>query len=111
MNENHSIKEMNYIIGVFDGKYFTGSHITDYTSETAPIMKYHLRWDWLMPVVKKFMEIPSETFNYNVTAMTGLWQCKAALKGMSIMTPIEDVYNTLACNIKWYNQQNKLTNK
>ena len=60
-----------------------------------------------MPVVEKFMAIPSETFNYNGPAMTQLRQCKEAIRGLSIATPIDTVYNTLLAGIMWYNSEEK----
>jgi hypothetical protein len=57
MSNEPTIAEKNYVIGVFDGRSFVGSHITDYTAATAPKMKYHSSWDWLMPIYHKIREI------------------------------------------------------
>lgn len=70
-------------------------------------LNYDLSWDALMPIVEKFMSIPMETFNYKPTAMSELRQCKESIKGLSIATPISDVWNHLVASIKWYNEQSK----
>lgn len=57
MTTEATIPEMNYIIGVFDGMSFSMSHITDYTADNAPKMKYHTDWRLLMPVGKKIRDL------------------------------------------------------
>lgn len=57
MQKNATISEMNYVIGVFDGKSFSGSHITDYTADSAPRMKYHYDWNQLMRAWKRAAKI------------------------------------------------------
>jgi hypothetical protein len=56
MSNEPTIAEMNYAIGVFNGRSFSGSHITDYKSSDAPKMKYHSDWNWLMPVCHAIRE-------------------------------------------------------
>jgi hypothetical protein len=110
MNENHSIKEMNYVIGIFDGRGFSMSHITDYTAENAPHMKYHRSWDWIMRVIGKINNLVNNQRNMikkqKMTQRIGPIEL-ALLKGS-----IKDVHYWVYNFIVWHREnKNKLTNK
>lgn len=57
MTDKEILRIKNYVIGVFDGRSFSCSHITDYNAANAPKMKYHYSWDWLMRAWYKFVDL------------------------------------------------------
>jgi hypothetical protein len=59
-SDTPTISEMNYVIGVFDSRCFSGSHITDYTFENAPSMKYHYSWEWLLRAWRRWLGAADE---------------------------------------------------
>jgi hypothetical protein len=101
MNEQEII-EGNKLIADFMG----WQHHEDkkYDAHEMSNLKYHTSWDWLKPVVDKFMSIPPETFNYDSKGMSQLRTWKEKIKAISIYSNIMEVYNPLIEAIKWYNQ-------
>jgi hypothetical protein len=106
-----TIAEMNYVIGVFDGRGFNMSHITDYTAANAPKMKYHTDWNRLMRVGKKIRDVLSEMQKKRPLHTA----CQGDLIEVDIHCAVSDydivnVHKHMFTFITWYNQQ-KQTNE
>jgi hypothetical protein len=80
--------------------------------EDFTMMKYHVSWDWLMPVVEKIERLNSKFGNsVEITRTT----CVIKVKGKSFHDcrfrttggKIEAVHNTIVKFIKWYNDNDK----
>ena len=70
----------------------------DYAFNEHGQLKYHLSWDWLMPVVQKigdeYLNTPfDETYSHLTEQYENIWT-------------IEDTYNAVVEFIKDYNQNN-----
>ena len=112
MSNEPTIAEMNYIIGVFDGRSFSGSHITDYAASDAPKMKYHSSWNCLMPVVRKIYNTLAEMLRKRPphTACHGDMievDIHCAIREVDIVKTHGYVYQF----IQWYNKQSTTTNE
>ena len=62
----------------------------DYAIDEYGKLKYHLSWDWLMPVVEKIEQVHE-----------GVPQ---ELIKLSLFSTIDEVYNAIIEFIKWYNK-------
>lgn len=115
MSNEPTIAEMNHVIGVFDGRSFSGSHISDYTASDAPKMKYHSSWDQLMPCWKKagviLYSIRRELDGEKYLEAYRITKCFLdACQKVDIERAHEAVYNA-AKFIQWYNNQSTTTNE
>lgn len=111
MVQNHTIKYMNYVIGVFDGKGFSMSHITDYTAENAPLMKYHRSWDWIMRVIARINKLIFSQPNMEIRQkMLARW---GGIQGELLKFNIQNTHYNVFIFIEWYNsqKQEQLTNQ
>ena len=112
MANEPTITEMNYVIGVFDGRRFSMSHINDYTAATAPKMKYHNDWNWLMRVGKKIYTLLAEMAKQRPPNTA----CQGDLIEVDIQCHIRE-YNITGAHksiyelIMWLNQQKKNDDK
>jgi len=96
---------MNYAIGVFNGRSFSGSHITDYEASDAPKMKYHSDWNWLMPVFHAIREKAFALRNEKAN------QLLAKLNTQLLFGTIADVHLHAFRFIEYVNKQSTTTNE
>jgi len=61
-------------------------------------LRYHLSWDWLMPVVEKI-------YDYADTNVREINNEGLAIFELGISAPIEDVCDAVVKYVKWYNSQ------
>jgi len=59
------------------------------------VIKYHVSWDWLMPVVEKISKIK------------GFNDIENDLSDLRITAKMENVYSAVISFIKWHNTQNQ----
>ena len=65
--------------------------------------KYHVSYDWLMPVVEKISSLTSKnTFN-NINSNVAFYK----ILSLNIDTSLEHIYKSVVEFIKWYNENNK----
>ena len=57
--------------------------------------KYHDSWDWLMPVVQKFIEKAKATDMPHALYMN--------VHSFTVNRPISELYDNLVAGIKWHN--------
>jgi hypothetical protein len=78
-------------------------------------IKFHKRYDFLMPVFDKIKELPLNGFNYDAENMAKLRRNKETILALPISTPFGDLYREAAAFVKWYleavKQYNESTNK
>lgn len=101
------MKESNKLIAEFMG---VDQVDIDYAINEHGQLKYHLSWDWLMPVIEK-IESLGYTFEKNYQRVDKDWQ-SLIVKGNDILYQ-EFNENSLQCShyvvvefIKYYNQNN-----
>lgn len=98
----------NKLIAEFSGIEWIGEdHVYDKYTDMAvkdefglSIAQYHDNWEWLMPVIYKFLSL--EDFSDPDKSLE-LKRVKAAISGLGIATPIDTVWNHLVNSIIWYN--------
>lgn len=73
----------------------------------ASALLFHSSLEWLKPAVDRFLAIQPDEFNYDVNGMTELKKCQASIRGLSIASTIETVYNHLLVSVKWYLEYKK----
>lgn len=83
-----------------------------------PLLKFHISWDWLMPVVEKI-----ETLNYIVKIHQNICIIQACIMGdrtviskqisnyMESNTKLSNTYKAVVEFIKWYNKNNSNEDK
>jgi hypothetical protein len=67
--------------------------------------EYHKSFDWLIPVVKKFLSLDESICNYDVTLLTEMRRVKRPLSELKITAEISDIYNEVVTAISWYNER------
>lgn len=75
---------------------------TDGSWKTNKDMKYHSSWDWLMPVVRKIVELCCDETNDDLFESD---YYTSILETVSLAI-IEDAYKVVVEFIKWYNENN-----
>jgi hypothetical protein len=73
-------------------------------SEFVHESRYHLSWDWLMPVVEKIIQIKGSHFIYDHTVLEIFMYGKRIVR-IGDATMIGNYYNGVVEFIKWYNTQ------
>lgn len=63
--------------------------------------RYHKSWSWLMPVVKKIVNLP------DAEKESEGWYAKGSIETFLCMVDIEKVYEYVIKYIEWYNLKNK----
>jgi hypothetical protein len=107
-----TIAEMNFAIGIFDGRSFSGSHISDYTATSAPKLKYHSSWDWLMPVGKKIYDLLAKMAKQRPPHTA----CHGDMLEVDIHCHIreydrEKAHKAIYDFLQWYNKQKEANNE
>jgi len=64
--------------------------------------KFTESWDWLMFVVKAFIHIPTETFNYDAKKMSELILRKEEVSNITIDVSLEIVVEIMAKHVRWF---------
>lgn len=83
------------------GEYFVNVEKNEwYEFEKA---KYHSSWNWLMPVVKKILNINMPIEKYGLEG----WDNSNEIKKHLLLVDIEKVYEYVIKYIEWYNLKNK----
>jgi hypothetical protein len=74
--------------------------------------RYHISWDWLMPVVEKIGKLYEEAFPKNDEFIRRIMAKEDPIDkeyidviSTSIYTPIDEVYQIVVEFIKWHNAQ------
>ena len=105
--------ENNKLIAEFMGFVEVDSGWYNYMPQLqAQDLKYHVSWDWLMPVVDKIERIVFDEENsFNVTIGSGIYCVVQDLHGECYEmiyddeeTKIEAVYKAVVDFIKWHNE-------
>ncbi len=104
-------KFMGYKIGNLSG-WVSGTNLYAYKKDGVNIveaisvtkLKYATSYDALMPVLLLILCIDQETLGDNETRLT-LYGKQQRIKALSILTPIDTLYNTIGEFIEWYNVQ------
>jgi hypothetical protein len=63
--------------------------------------RYHLDWNWLMPVVQKISKDDGTKFHPLVPEHV-IYEYKSNLTGLSISTPIEMIYQAVVSFVEFY---------
>lgn len=109
------IIEGNKLIALFDGYELTGKD-HPFDPELGPTlrkkghmgvtwaakMQYHKSYDWLIPVMRKFVAIPVSTVDED--AITVFKNEVGYFEAVAAVTPIKLLFTELVNAIKWYNQ-------
>jgi len=67
--------------------------------------EYHKSFDWLIPVVKKFLAIDESICNGDLNLVIEMRRVKRPLYELKITTEISDIYNEVVTAISWYNER------
>lgn len=115
--KKEEISKYNLLIAKFMGGKFTlvKSHTPSVSFKEHPrkdrnhnstdmhpkFLNYHKSWDWLMPVVKKIVNLSCEESD-----LEG-WYINEDIKKHLCWVNIEKVYENVIKYIEWYNLKNK----
>lgn len=84
------LKETNRLIAEFEGRLFHGHPISgfgDGTGNSLPEMKYHERWDWIMPVLQKLsIDHTLSCFSLPIQDDDGKWMFMVRFDGREIFS-------------------------
>jgi hypothetical protein len=70
--------------------------------------KYHISWDWLMPVVEKiesFEGTHGNNYKFTIQNETSYIDCTNIISSPSVKSKIESTYETVFRFIEFYNEQ------
>ena len=96
LNTPISIRNSNKLVALF-----MGDKSVDDLSDIAEL-KYHISWDWLIPVINKIYDL-SEYYIYKYETQTFYSE-----GGIEINTKyIEETYKDVVEFIKWFNSNKK----
>lgn len=103
-------KSDNELIAEFMDLDIDGKNVTDGEQETTiDKLKYHISWDWLMPVVEKIGKMHNSKFTYDpIEIAKGNFPNDDQYMNvitLPLYTTIEDSYKAVVEFIKWFNSQ------
>jgi len=94
-----------------DMPWFSVRHdnFEDTMDSIAEYVKYHKKWDWLMPVVERIEGIgfPVDIFGRAVSIHKQDGESVIDLSGVSYENKMSTVYNAVVLFIMWYNENQK----
>jgi hypothetical protein len=119
-----TLEEKNRMIAKFmgfeDESRFIGGHnvmrrktiwkfgCQQYESYNYDDLKYHISWDWLMPVVEKiesFEGTHGNNYKFTIQNETSYIDCTNIISSPSVKSKIESTYQVVVEFIEWYNEQ------
>lgn len=92
---NQEIIDNNRLIAIFMNNYQKLSNDPEFG-------RFHLQWDWLMPVVDKIYSNDKMYLKNLEETSTQFYN-----GGVELSTKLNRVYKQVIDYIKWYNEQNK----
>lgn len=91
--------------------YHPNPHCNASTYKSREDLEYHLRWDWLMPVVEKIEVLQIDSYQFRVRIIKNFCAIESFVRftgkpdvnfSNEEKTKIEYVYKTVVEFIKWY---------